>query len=107
MTTSFSLSALYQQYFGTMPNTFDPQFNPLPQRVYTSSKGAPYYDYDALGKEYFLPAVISYTLNTYTGVGTDSFSEAKKYTLPYPIISVSGKKTIVETALTERTGIVK
>ncbi|MDR3681543.1 MAG: DUF6046 domain-containing protein [Flavipsychrobacter sp.] len=107
MTTSFSLSTLYDHYFGEQADPFNPKYDSVPQPILNSSKGTPYYGYDTRGRQYFLPAVITYELNTPTGVGTDSFSEVKKYTLPYPVISITSKKTIVETTLTERGGSVK
>ncbi len=98
METNFDLASLFAKAFGYETHAFEPKFDTLPTRVTNSSKGAPYYDTDVTGREYFLPAIIIYT----TAAG-----EEKIYTLPNPVISISGRKNIVETALTERNGTVK
>jgi len=97
METNFDLASLFANAFGYETHAFDPKFNELPTRVTNSSKGAPYYDTDVTGREYFLPAVIIYTIG----------GEEKTYTLPNPVISITGRKNIIETALTERNGTVK
>lgn len=121
---SFSLIKLYEKYFGETPATFDPKFNPVPVKQLQGQKGngSPYYGVDALGRLYFMPVTVKYTLSTLAGAsnvtiqsgsvgGTttvaDTFDELKSYDLPFPVVSVASKKMIIETPLTERVGTVK
>lgn len=101
----FDLNKLYQQTFGTTPKikftapqsentTSDKlQFDIKPEDANQYSKlGTPYYEKvegDVLGREFFLPVTI------------DGLK------LPYCVIRISCKKTIVETALVNRRGTVK
>ena len=62
--------------------------------------GSPYYATDGASREYFMPVTLSY----YDQSGGGQLVE---WALPYPVIAVSSKKTIVETPLTERRGTVK
>ena len=74
------------------------------------SYGSPYYTKDALGMEYYMPVTISYPDTGQQGNGLvtgNSQGVLKKWDLPYPVISISSRKTIIETPLTERRGTVK
>jgi len=98
---SFNLSDLFEQTFGYKTSAFTPVFNTLPFPRTTSVAGSPYYKQDALGREYFMPVTLMIPANT-----SDN-TQLESYDLPYPIISISSRKTIIETPLTERRGTVK
>ena len=114
---SFNLAALFEKTFGYKTHAFDPDFasvtgNKTPLRVEQGAHGSPYYAKDAIGTEYYLPVTITYPDNTQlpqeTGVVASSSSGIlKKWNLPYPVISITSRKTIIETPLTERRGTVK
>ena len=113
---SFSLSNLFEQTFGYKSQAFDPEFNEVtgnisPYRVEQGTLGSPYYSTDALGKEYYMPETIKYLENGMAGQQTSGSGQGqgklKTWHLPYPIISISSRKTIIETSLTERRGTVK
>lgn len=84
-----SLSDLFEQAFGYRTTAF----NAIPIRTEAGVHGAPYYATDAHGKEYFLPVTLT--------------SPGRTIELPYPVISITSRKTIIETPLTERRGTVK
>lgn len=113
---SFSLAALFEQTFGYKTRAFDPEFNTVtgynalsPGRKENGTQGSPYYAIDALGREYFMPVTITYPDASGSNglLGNDSVDATNKWNLPYPVISVSSRKTIIETPLTERRGTVK
>ena len=104
---SFSLADLFEQTFGYKTQAFDPDFSPVtgynaPARSEQGAYGAPYYANDSLGNEYYMPVTITYPEGTDSAPGT-----LKKWNLPYPVISITSRKTIIETPLTERRGTVK
>jgi hypothetical protein len=116
---SFSLADLFEKAFGYKTKAFSPGFPPAqgiktPFRSEQGSHGSPYYAKDALGAEYYMPVTLIYpdaavspsSSSTIQRSG-ESSSPLKKWSLPYPIISISSRKTIVETPLTERRGTVK
>ncbi len=97
---SFDLIKLFEQAFGVKmpeyqitdankamlhPDGTQASFNPetLPKGKYGSS---PYFNQDALGRYYFMPAKLG------------------DVDLQYPLIRIQGRKQIVETMLTERKG---
>jgi len=118
---SISLSALFEKAFGYKTKAFEPRFahvvgdgDSQSGRKEQGSAGSPYYANDALGTEYFMPVTISYPdvsapSNPPPGATStnNSFSAQKKWNLPYPVVSIESRKTIVETAMTERRGTVK
>lgn len=120
---SFSLGDLFEQTFGYKTKAFDPDFKPvpgknnlnpnIPQRAEQGAHGSPYYANDALGQEYFLPVTLTYADNSTVSqqdsslIGGDTLGILNKWNLPYPVISITSKKTIIETPLTERRGTVK
>ena len=120
---SLSLADLFEQTFGYKTQAFNPQFkhvtgsgNNLSDRKEQGASGSAYYANDALGMEYYMPVTLTYTDTSALpdpppglafSNGADTFSELRKWNLPYPVISISSKKTIVETLLTERRGTVK
>ena len=84
---TFNLGNVFKQAFGYNP----PEKATVPQapaRQTTSLLGQPYYATDVYGVEYFLPV----TLNGYL--------------VPLAVMSVTAKKTIVETPMPERGGAV-
>ncbi len=103
---NFSLIDIFEKAFGYKSAAFKPEFDHVYGFIdgsktgeltnYRSNNGAhgsPYYSTDANGREYFLPVTIKSSLGTID--------------LPYPVISITSKKTIIETPLTERRGTVK
>ncbi|PQJ12124.1 hypothetical protein CJD36_010080 [Flavipsychrobacter stenotrophus] len=105
---SFDLSLLFQQTFGYRSQAFEPQFREvsgnnqkLPSTTRHGAHGSDYYANDLMANEYYLPVKISFS---------DSATEngdAHEWQLPHPVISITSKKTIIETPLTERRGTVK
>ena len=102
----FDLAGLFEQTFGYKSQAFNPEFASVTgdksaTRTEQGANGSPYYGVDAKGNEYFLPVTLSYTPAGGSGGQPVSFD------LPYPVISINSRKTIVETPLTERRGTVK
>jgi hypothetical protein len=98
-TISFDLASLFEQTYGYKTGAFDPKFNPVVRgngRV--SAQGSPYYGLSQ-NVEYYLPVTLSYS--------SDGASNLVDVTLPHPVVSISCRKTIVETVLTERRGTAK
>jgi hypothetical protein len=114
---SFNLGELFEQTFGYKTRAFDPVFEPLngsglPSRTEAGAFGSSYYANDALGREYFMPVKITYpdggkAATVQDESGKDTPGTLKSWYLPYPVISISSRKTIIETPLTERRGTVK
>lgn len=115
---SISLGDAFAEAFGYRTSAFEPEFTKVPsgssidpavprRKEYGTAASAPLYGKDIFGREYYLPVTMKYTTSTPTGVGTDTVDIAESWDLPYPVISVRCKKTIVETPLTERRGTVK
>jgi uncharacterized protein DUF6046 len=123
---SFDLGALFERTFGYKTEAFGPQFDPVTgfggigslARIEFGSYGSDYYTNDALGREYYMPVKITYPDNSVASglidntdgpdaLTTDSTGRLKTWNLPYPIISINSRKTIIETPLTERRGTVK
>ena len=111
---SFSLAELFEKTFGYKTQAFDPKFrhvigdgNNLSDRREQGANGSPYYATSALGVEYYMPVTLTYEHSEPVPGGSDTMSVLKKWDLPYPLISVTSRKTIVETPLTERRGTVK
>ena len=101
---SISLATLFEKTFGYKTKAFDPKFDDVKgyselARVEQGAQGSPYYANDALGREYFMPVTLVYDDGGSNGL--------QKYDLPFPVVSITSRKTIVETPLTERRGTVK
>ncbi len=108
MEISFSLADLFVEAFGYRSKAFDPDFKLVSgdspsSRLSSGMLGSPYYAADAAGREVFLPVTFTYSVSADAG----STVERRDWMLPYCVVSVSGRKTIVETPLTERRGTVK
>lgn len=111
MAIDLTLSTIFEKAFGYTSRAFDPTITPVQGdsikdigRVELGATGARYYDADANGTEYYLPVKISYPQDTV--VDGRPAGKLVDWWLPYPVISVTSKKTIVETPLTERRGFV-
>ena len=127
---SLSIADLFEKTFGYKTGAFDPKFKHLKgnggidslDRTEFGAHGSEYYTDDALGREYFMPVKITYadesgrgndsTLTDVTGGSSGSVKGGeigvlKDWYLPYPVISITSRKTIIETPLTERRGTVK
>lgn len=89
---SFSIAQLFEQQFGYKSEAFN--FDKVPGKKEKADGGSPLYSLDSFGREYFMPVWLGETL--------DSLIE-----IPYPVIRIECRKTIVETPLTERNGTVK
>lgn len=116
-TISLSLFDLFQTTFGYQTKALDPKLEKVigennPNRREYGAGGAPYYQNLHAGKEYFMPVIIKYPdrnsmQDSLPGNSSQNFSKEKEFELPYPIISIESRKTIIETHLTERRGTVK
>lgn len=80
----FNLSDIFRKTFG-----YEAPHKQAPGRIEQASLGGRYYDTDIFGREFFLPVQLD------------------GYVLPFAVVGVSCKKTIVSTALPERGGTVK
>jgi len=89
---SFSIAQLFEKQFGYKSEAF--KFDKAPNKKLKADGGSPLYSLDSFGREYFMPVWLGETLDTLTE-------------LPYPVIRMECRKTIVETPLTERNGTVK
>jgi len=116
---SFSIADMFQKSFGYKTKAFNPNMTLIsgnggkdaPGRKSAGSYGSSYYGSGLLGREYFMPVKLSY-LDKSIGAQYPSADNAnngikKEWNLPYPVVSISSKKTIIETPLTERRGTVK
>lgn len=112
---SFSLPDLFEKAFGYRTQAFSPEFAPVngfqpTSRLEQGSYGSPYYSKNSLGVEYFMPVTMLYPAGSGSGSLTNSANpqgSLQRWNLPYPVVSISTRKTIVETKLTERRGTVK
>jgi len=86
MENSFNLEDLFDKEFGYVPIPFG--FTSVNRNQYTRL-GSPYTAKDLFGRQYYLPITLG-------GIA-----------LPYPVMKITCKKTIVETSLVNRTGTVK
>jgi hypothetical protein len=106
---SLSLATLFEQTFGYKTLAFEPKFEKVTgknERKEQGAGGSAYYATDASGVEYYMPVTLIYPDNG--GTGTDAADATlKRWNLPYPVISIECKKTIIETALAGRNGTVK
>ena len=106
---AFNLEDLFEQTFGYKSQAFQPEFSEYggrspAQRLEQGAHGSPYYTKDELGTEYYMPVTLTYQEE---GLADNGAGAYKKWNLPYPVVSISSRKTIVETPLTERRGTVK
>jgi hypothetical protein len=101
MQINLDISVLYQKLFGPT-NAFDPEFATLP------AKNENFYGVDRQGYEYYLPVNIQVpnTKAEQLGVRDADGAFNGRWTLPYPVIAARSNKTIIDTALTERSGLV-
>lgn len=120
---NLSLDVVFEQMFGYRSQAFDPKFNAVQGDVKFKRTeqgkvaGSPYYKIDAAGREYYMPVEVNVGFEkmpgkeiTYAqalGVTNTDGSLAGRWDLPYPVISISSRKCIIETPLTDRRGTVK
>src|SRR4051794_6477457 len=86
MVNRFHIQKVFSEAFGYEPPSF--KIEQAPDRLESSSLGQPYFSEDAVGREFFLPATLEGIL------------------IPFAVISIVTKKTLVETPLPERGGSV-
>ena len=112
---NLDLVDFFEKTFGYTTTAFDPKFKQvsgdqgsLGRGSATGASGSDYYAIGNNGREYYMPIKIVYpgpdiTLpdgSVTSGLNVDLY-------LPYPVFSISSRKTIIETPLTERRGTVK
>jgi hypothetical protein len=107
---SLSLATLFEQTFGYKTLAFEPKFEKVTGRNERKEQGvggSAYYATDASGVEYYMPVTLIYTETNGRSTDTNDDATLKRWNLPYPVISIECKKTIIETALAGRNGTVK
>ena len=117
MVVDIDLGDLYNKVFGGSPGEgFKPNLPAV--SGYTKGKrveqgtsaGSDYYRTDGvLGREYFMPVIITYptgALQNNNGVVQPN-GQTATISLPFPIVSIKGRRKIIDTPLTERTGTVQ
>lgn len=117
MEVRFSLADLFEDTFGYKTHAFEPKVEDVPSKLgrkqrkeYGRVGNSPYYSEDAItGREYYMPVEVNVgaELAQAFGVQDQYGAYTGRWELPHPIVSVTSRKTIVETALTERRGTVK
>jgi hypothetical protein len=116
MALDFTIPELFELLFGYRSTAFDPEFDKMPGRKVEGAHRAPYYAIDANGQEYYLPVIVNVGTDRIPGTQT-SYAEYLgrknqdgsyngEWYLPYPVVSVRSNKTIIDTPLTERQGVV-
>ncbi|MFL5747218.1 MAG: DUF6046 domain-containing protein [Niastella sp.] len=102
-TISFDLEKLYQQVFGGKPYQIPPEIKKDPTEEPNVIRRTPSKSYVLLEKylnrEIWLPTRLA-------ELNIDNYDRSEFY-LPYCVVKISGKKTIVKTPLAERQGTVK
>jgi len=114
MEVSFSLADLFLEAFGYRTPAFDPQFDnvsgdAISNRQSTGQLGSPFYAKDFLGRDVFLPVTVTFPATVAdgsSGLIADT-GQTQDWMIPYCVVAVSAKKTIIETPVTERRGTVK
>lgn len=104
---SLSLATLFEETFGYKTLAFEPKFDKVTGRKDRKEQGvggSAYYATDGLGIEYYMPVTLIYADGETT---TNEGGSLKRWNLPFPVISIECKKTIIETALAGRNGTVK
>ena len=117
----FSLGDLFQEAFGYKSQAFQPNVKNIKgdkdvTRTNAGKHGSPYYAKDIVGREYYLPIevqvgsdLIPGTNTSYArafGVTNSSGAYDGRWNLPYPVMSADVMVHVVDTALTERDGLV-
>ena len=115
---NLDIIAAFQKIFGGHGDGFNPKLTPVSGDVPSNwvafgGNGSPYYAKDlTLGTTYFMPVTFVFPTSAagdglLGASGETSANGLTTWNLPFPMISVSQKKTIIKTALTERNGTVK
>ncbi len=100
-----SLPELYQKRYGYKTKDFEPDFDAVPNP--RNGRTAPDYRTGTLGIQYHLPVFIADPRQQDSRAFSGTAESEKGWYLPHPVISIESKKTIVETAMSERNGTVK
>ena len=122
MEIHFNISALFEQVWGYKSSAFDPKAGKVTgDNVFTRTEvgkvaQSPYYAKDVNGREYYLPIEVQVgfdkipgTETTYAealGIQNQDGSYTGRWNLPYPVMSATNKKLVIDTPLTERRGFV-
>lgn len=85
--SEFSIKGIFERAFGTQPPP-DFKIEQAVARRESSSLGQPYYDVDDAGREHFMPVRINGWL------------------IPFAVVAVTPRKTVVSTPMVERNGSV-
>lgn len=117
---TFNLADIFEETYGYRSQAFDIKFDRvsseqtgLSGRTYQSAIGSPYYGNVRTKNEYYMPVTITYeeaadpTWQAPDGSFPGNTGIQYSWDLPHPVISITSRKTIVETPLTERRGTVK
>ncbi len=107
---SLSLATLFERTFGYKTLAFEPKFEKVKggnERKEQGVGGSAYYATDPSGVEYYMPVTLIYPDSSGGDASANNSVRLKRWNLPFPVISVECKKTIIETALTGRNGTVK
>jgi hypothetical protein len=84
----FNIGSIFESAFGYSPPAAF-AIDQAPDRLTVARRGSPYYASDLLGREFFMPITIGGIL------------------IPFAVVGLRAKKTIVSTAMVERRGTVK
>lgn len=85
----FNIIPIFESAFGYSPPADAFEIDTAPERLTVARLGSPYYGKDALGREFFMPVTIGGVL------------------IPFAVIGIRCKKTIVSTLMVERRGSVR
>ncbi len=99
MANQFDIPGLFKKVFGyEVPQKLD--LPAAPARLESSKKGQPFYSSDLYGREFFMPV-------TFEGSFVNgSVSTPFKWLVPFAVLSLSCRKTTVDTPMPERQGTV-
>ncbi|MCW3467640.1 DUF6046 domain-containing protein [Chitinophaga nivalis] len=94
MKTTYDIRSLFKASWGYTPPVLD-----IIKQPEESNNDGPYFDKGAFGKSYFMPVTLI--------IPASETQPARSISLPNPVIRISSRKTIVETAMVNRTGTIK
>lgn len=108
MSVNLSLAALFEEAFGYQSSAFEPKFDTVPAKLELGKFGAKYWEKGLAGREYFLPVSLNVgaSLADFLGDTNNDGVPSGIYKLPYPIIEATNQKIIIDTPMTERSGMV-
>ena len=99
------LAQMFSKVFDVPASAFAPAVTALKgdggitelDRTEFGTYGAPYYEMDAQGREYFMPVQVMYT---------NASNQQITYQLPFPVVSIKPVKHVMDTEMTEVNGMV-